>query len=73
MERNLTTYTCSRCGTAFPITTQHTEIVRRDFVNTPQPPCLERLCAECWKAYIEEFLGRDFDGGLDESELTQSE
>jgi hypothetical protein len=73
MEQNLKTHTCSRCGTDFPITARHTEIVRRDFVNTPQPPCLERLCADCWEAYIEEFLGRDFDGVLDDSELTQSE
>lgn len=73
MDGNLPTHTCSRCGTAFAITTQHTEIVRLDFVDTPHPPCLERLCADCWEAYIEEFLGQDFDDGRGESKLTQSE
>ena len=58
-------YTCDRCGTGFPITATHTEIVRRDFVDVPRPACIERLCTDCWKAYVVEFLGRDFDAVLE--------
>lgn len=58
-------YTCSRCGTAFPMTARHTEIVRRDFVEVPRPSRVERLCADCWTAYVEEFLGRDLDAEME--------
>lgn len=59
------TYSCDRCGTTFPIDATHTEIVRRDFVGTPRPTRIERLCVDCWEAYVEEFLGRDFEAVLD--------
>ncbi|MFB6305030.1 MAG: hypothetical protein ABEH47_07680 [Haloferacaceae archaeon] len=59
MER--ATYECARCGTEFSMTVPHTEIVRRDFVEVPQPSRIDRLCRDCWEAYVAEFLDRDFD------------
>jgi len=55
------TYDCSRCGTAFPRTSHHTEIVRRDFVDVPRAPHVDRLCRDCWEAYVADFLDDDFD------------
>lgn len=55
-----TIYECARCGTDFPMAKPHTEIVRRDFVEVPQPSCIERLGYDCWEAYITEFLGDEF-------------
>jgi DNA-directed RNA polymerase subunit RPC12/RpoP len=55
------TLRCARCGATFPLTADHTELVRRDFVETPRPSRVEQLCADCWRVYVEEFLGRDFD------------
>lgn len=55
------THTCARCGTDFPITAEHTELVRRDFVDVPRPSQVERLCRDCWEAYVTEFLGDDFE------------
>lgn len=51
---------CTRCGEEFPLERDHTEIVRRDFVAVPQPTRVEYLCADCWRAYVEEFLGREW-------------
>jgi|GEM_PF-2013468 len=61
MSGSTTSYDCARCGSAFSPTADHTEIVRRDFVELPRPTRIERLCANCWEAYVSEFLGRDFD------------
>lgn len=58
-------YACDRCGTDFPITATHTEIVRRDFVDVPRPSRIERFCADCWREYVEDFLGRDHTAQLD--------
>ena len=58
-------YTCERCGIDIPRTANHTEIVRRDFVDVPRPARIERLCADCWRAYIEEFLSLDFEERLE--------
>lgn len=55
-----TAYECVRCGMDFPNDTPHTEIVRRDFVDVPQPSRVERLCRDCWERYDSEFLGEDF-------------
>lgn len=55
-----TNFECERCGTEFPMATDHTEIVRRDFVDRPRPSRVERLCPDCWAAYVEDFLGEDF-------------
>lgn len=59
------TYNCKRCGTAFPSDQSHTEIVRRDFVEVPQPATVERLCRGCWEAYLTEFLGEPFQPAVD--------
>lgn len=59
-----TTYECTRCGSEFSTTAIHTEIVRRDFVEVPQPSCIERLCRECWEAYVADFLDKDFESLL---------
>ncbi len=40
--------------------TDHTEIVRRDFVDRPRPSRVERLCPDCWETYVEDFLDEDF-------------
>lgn len=58
--------TCSRCGTAFPRSTHHTEIVRRDFVDVPRSPRVDYLCRDCWEVYMTDFLDNDFDGLLAE-------
>lgn len=58
-------YICAWCGPAFLITSRHTELVRRDFVEVPQPSRIERLCGACWRAYVDEFLGSDFEATLD--------
>lgn len=65
MNANAEHYTCDRCGTEFPITTPHTEIVRRDLVDVPRPSRIERLCTDCWEEYVEDFLGRDFEAVLE--------
>ncbi|PSP82347.1 hypothetical protein BRC83_09470 [Halobacteriales archaeon QS_1_68_17] len=54
-------YTCARCGADFPITARHTEVVRRDFVDTPRPSRIERLCGDCWETYVDEFLDEEFE------------
>lgn len=64
MATDSESYDCDRCDAAFPITETHTEIVRRDFVGAPQPSRVERFCADCWEAYVEDFLGRDFEDVL---------
>lgn len=61
MNDETSTYTCARCGTEFPHDTEHTEIVRRDFVDVPRPSQVERLCRDCWAAYVTEFLGNEFE------------
>ena len=35
-------------------------VVRRDFVEVPQPTNVEYLCAGCWRVYVEEFLGEEW-------------
>lgn len=55
------TYTCRRCNGEFPQTARHTEIVRRNFVEVPRPARIERLCWDCLEAYVEEFLGEEFE------------
>lgn len=60
-----TSYECTRCQTEFPVTAEHTEIVRRDFVEVPQPSRIERLCRDCWETYIVDFLGQDFEALVD--------
>lgn len=52
---------CSRCGDRFAFEEPHTELVRRDFVDAPQPPSIDYLCRDCWRAYIETFLGNEFE------------
>lgn len=64
-------YECARCGTEFPKTAAHTEIVRRDFVEVPQPSRVERLCGDCWEAYVAEFLDEEFDALLREYETAE--
>lgn len=66
-----TTYECSRCGTPFAKTAAHTEIVRRDFVEVPQPSRVERLCRDCWEVYLDEFLGEEFDAVLNKYEAAE--
>jgi hypothetical protein len=61
MDGDRTTYECVRCKTAFPVTADHTEIVRRDFVELSRPTRIERLCSDCWEAYVTDFLGGDFE------------
>lgn len=60
MSGDRTTYECVRCETSFPATANHTEIVRRDFVEMPRPTRIERLCSDCWNDYVSEFLDGDF-------------
>jgi hypothetical protein len=54
------TYSCARCASEFPRTARHTELVRRDFIEMPQPARIERLCWDCFERYVEEFLGEEF-------------
>ena len=61
MAGDSTRYDCARCGRPFPPTADHTEIVRRDLVERPRPMRVERFCADCWEAYVSEFLDEDFD------------
>lgn len=55
------TLECARCGATFDLTDAHTELVRRDFVGMPRSPRQEYLCEECWRAYVEDFLGEEFE------------
>jgi hypothetical protein len=52
---------CERCGSTISLDDPHTEIVRRDFVDRPEPATVERLCLDCWRRYVEGFLGAEFD------------
>ena len=45
--------------------TDHTELVRRDFVDRPRPARVERLCTDCWATYVGDFLDEDFESTLD--------
>lgn len=64
-DKNRITETCLRCGTVFNFEDPHTEFVRRDFVDKPRPARVEHLCQECWQAYVEDFLGEEFEYHLD--------
>ncbi|MFW6017926.1 MAG: hypothetical protein ACOCPX_03825 [Halapricum sp.] len=64
MSAERMSFECTRCGATFDTKTNHTEIVRRDFVERPRPSKIERLCSDCWRAYVEEFLGEDFEAEL---------
>jgi hypothetical protein len=64
MDGEPTTYECERCEASFPATANHTEIVRRDFVEVPRPTRIERLCSDCWESYVSEFLGGDFEEAM---------
>ena len=55
---SVTSIECTRCRVEFPLTEDHTEIVRRNFLDVPQPSKVEHLCAGCWRVYVEEFLGQ---------------
>lgn len=57
----MATVECARCETTFDHSTPHTELVRRDFLETPRPSRVEYLCPKCWRAYVEEFLGEAFE------------
>lgn len=59
------THECARCARDFPEFDPHTEIVRRDFVEEPHPPQIERFCRDCWEAYVTEFVGDSFEDLLD--------
>lgn len=50
---------CARCGAAFDLQEDHTEIVRRDFRGGPRPSTVEHLCEGCLRTYVVEFLGED--------------
>jgi len=56
-----TSTVCARCDTEFTFDAPHTELTRRDFVDTPQPARIEYLCLDCWRVYVEEFLGAEFE------------
>jgi ribosomal protein L37AE/L43A len=53
---------CDRCGGTFGLREDHTKIVRRDFREQPQPATVEHLCGGCWRTYVEEFLGKEWQG-----------
>ncbi|MDY6818380.1 MAG: hypothetical protein SVG88_06930 [Halobacteriales archaeon] len=53
----MTELECHRCGRLFDLHSEHTEIVRRDFIETPQPSKIEYLCGSCLETYTEEFMG----------------
>jgi hypothetical protein len=59
-----TAFECAWCEAAFPMGADHTEIVRRDFVDHPRPSRVERLCPDCWATYVGEFLGVGFEAVL---------
>ena len=61
MEGGPKTFDCARCGTEFPVTATHTELVRRDFVDYPRPARIEHFCGDCLEAYVDEFLDRKYD------------
>lgn len=65
------TYTCARCDAEFSRTARHTEIVRRNFIEVPQPARIERLCWDCFEAYVEEFLGEAFEYRADSSDADE--
>lgn len=48
-------FECERCGVSIDLNEDHTEIIRRDFVEKPQPSQVEHLCSTCWDDY-ETFL-----------------
>lgn len=52
---------CDRCGGTFGFRDDHTKIVRRDFHGQPEPATVEHLCVDCWRSYVEEFLGEPSD------------
>ena len=60
-EPHETTEKCERCEETFVFEAPHTELVRRDFLDVPQPASVEYLCKDCWRAYVEEFLDDEFD------------
>lgn len=64
-------YECTRCGTEFAKSSVHTEIVRRDFVEVPQPSRVERLCRDCWEAYVGDFLGKEYGALLTEYDIAE--
>ncbi|MFB6220309.1 MAG: hypothetical protein ABEH90_02620 [Halolamina sp.] len=66
-----TTYECVRCGREFSKTGVHTEIVRRDFIEVPQPSRVERLCQDCLEAYVADFLGEEFDSLVTEYDMVE--
>lgn len=59
-ETHMKELDCSRCGAHFPLDAHHTEIVRRDFVEEPEPTKVEHLCPDCWRVYVEEFMGQQW-------------
>ncbi|MEF8826625.1 MAG: hypothetical protein V5A34_03365 [Halapricum sp.] len=65
MTGDTATFVCARWGTRFDTSTDHTEIVRRDFVDFPRPSKIERLCRDCWRTYVDDFLDEDFEQALD--------
>lgn len=73
MTGESTTFECGRCGTEFGLSADHTEIVRRDFVERPRPSRIDRLCGDCWETYVTEFLGRDFEDVLERYETATSQ
>ncbi len=42
-----------------------TELVRRDFVEVPRPSRIERLCRDCWEAYVADFPDDDVAAQVD--------
>lgn len=61
----MTQLVCDRCGENFPRTVDHTKIIRRDFVDEPQPLKTEYLCERCVQDYEDRFLGDAFLEGDD--------
>ena len=57
----MTCLECARCESTFDLTDAHTELVRRDFAGRPRSPTMEHLCEECWRVYVEEFLGEELE------------
>lgn len=50
---------CARCGAEFDLTSDHTEIVRRDFAGDHHPPKVEHLCGHCRRAYVSFLESRE--------------